>query len=50
MTIKIEKSQALPNTYHVYHISKKFGMIPSDIWLTEAEIKELMKLFKQEGF
>jgi hypothetical protein len=50
MTIRVEKSQALPNTYHVYHISKKFGMIPSDIWLTEAEVKELMKLFKEAGF
>ena len=50
MTIKVEKSQALPNTYHVCDISKKFGVIPIDIWLTEAEVKELMKLFKEAGF
>jgi hypothetical protein len=50
MTIKVEKSQALPNTYHVCGISKKFGVIPIDIWLTEAEVKELMKLFKEAGF
>ena len=50
MGVKVEKSQALPDTYHVCDISKKFGVIPIDIWLTEAEVKELMKLFKEMGF
>jgi hypothetical protein len=50
MAVKVEKSQVLPDTYHIYDISKKFGIIPIDIWLTEAEVKELMKLFKEAGF
>ena len=48
MPIRLEISSSIPRKYYVYSI---FPSMPGGmLCLTEEDVKELMKRFKEEGF